>query len=400
MTSAVEMAKSKLGVVSQSDNAEPTTAKVVPLSAAVEGRDDKIRIDGDLLADVEAEAKAGSDQDRENNALAAMARLQSEVALDQYGEFNCLAMVGSRREVVNIDSAAGGDYIFGVFSAITGKYPPKSQIDNIRAILRNDARNRSARMTVHQRIAALDGARIIDLGDAAGNCVVIRNGAWDIVPNEAVALIRGRGYGALPIPVQPSDAQQAVFRLAKWLAKLGVPTSRVTLVLVTLVAWLRTGNAYPLLLLYGAAGSGKSMAARLITLLIDPTDSMTMPNISMDTEHIAAAAQHRHLLTFDNVSKLSAAIEDTLCTCATGGEIIDRKLYSNGDIAVLPIHRPVLMTAVQPVITRTDLMSRAIPIEITAPATRLGEDEILSKFLEQRPKLLGALCELLAAAGD
>jgi hypothetical protein len=58
------------------------------------------------------------------------------------------------------------------------------------------------------------------------------------------------------------------------------------------------------------------------------------------------------------------------------------------------------MTAVQPVITRPDLLSRAIPIEFGQRETRKREDEIMSEFMAQRPALLGALCDLLAAAEE
>jgi hypothetical protein len=56
------------------------------------------------------------------------------------------------------------------------------------------------------------------------------------------------------------------------------------------------------------------------------------------------------------------------------------------------------MTAVQPVITRPDLLSRALPIEFGQRETRKGEDEIMAEFMELRPVLFGALCDLLAAA--
>ena len=57
------------------------------------------------------------------------------------------------------------------------------------------------------------------------------------------------------------------------------------------------------------------------------------------------------------------------------------------------------MTAVQPVITRPDLLSRAIPIEFSQRETRKAEDEILEEFKAMRPVLLGALCDLLAVSG-
>jgi hypothetical protein len=390
MKSAKSNINAKLAAGKESSE---NAAKVVRLHASSE----KVVLPADVAAASEQQAIQTSQQ----AAMAALARLKSEVAQDQYGEFNCLALVGNRREVINIDSTAGGDYILDVFNSFTGKLPPKSQIDNIRSMLRTEARRAGNRMMVHQRIATRKGVRYVDLGDSEGRCIVIAGGSWHIDDDLDVAFVRGRGYGVLPLPIRPRDASAAYRILRDWLKNgLGVSQPLRGLVIVTLLAWLRTGNAYPVLLLYGSAGSGKTVAAKLIMMLIDPTESEKLPSIGMDTEHIAAAAQHRHILSFDNLSKLSAAHQDTLCTCATGGEIIGRRLYSNGDIAVLPIHRPVLMTAVQPVITRPDLMSRAIPVEFAPPANRRGEDEIMAEFMDLRPELLGALCELLASAGE
>jgi hypothetical protein len=351
----------------------------------------KFDIPTDVFAEVEDEnakaARAG--------AHAALDRLKSECAVSQYGDFFCRGQIGRRIEAINIESEIGADYIRAVMKAATGKMPPKSEIDNIRAFMRMDARAANRRASICQRIASHGGARFIDLGNSVGSCVRIGADDWEVVPNTAVPFVRGRGYGELPLPVPTATPRQAFKLVFDWLVSLGIKKSRAALVVVALVAWMRTGNAFPLLLLYGPPGAGKTAAALLIMLLIDPTDSLKLPNIQPDTEHIAAAAQHRHVLTFDNESKLSASEQDMFCTCSTGGEVVGRRLYSNGDIVTLPIHRPVLITAVQPVVTRPDLMSRTIPVEFAPLETRRSEADILAEFLQMRPALLGALCDLL-----
>jgi hypothetical protein len=376
------------------------TAKVFQHPTAMEKAKGNVEIDlpNDLLSEVEAEAKQGTQQDVSKKLEQSMGVLKAGVLEDQFGEFNISVVIGRRREVINIESGAGKDAIRQVIQTGTGKLPPKAHIENIQALIRMAARADGKKGLVYQRIAYVDGARLIDLGDPEGHCVRVVPGAWELTQDGTAAFLRGRGYGAHPMPVPSRSPRHAFHIIYEWLLALGVRKSKAALVVVALVAWLRTGNTYPILLLYGPPGSGKTVAAKLILMLIDPTESGALPNIGMDTEHIGAAAQHRHILSFDNLSKLSAANQDTLCTCSTGGEIVGRRLYSNGDIAVLPIHRPVLMTAVQPVITRPDLLSRAIPIEFSQRETRKGENEIMAEFMEVRPGLLGALCDLLAVA--
>jgi hypothetical protein len=360
----------------------------------------KIKLAGDVVAEVADAAKVAEGEQQENRARAikeAAARLESECSENQFGVFIAQARVGRRLECIEIDSEAGGDYIRQVVRDASGKMPPKGEIDNLRATMRIASRQVGRRITVHQRIAKHDGMRVIDLGDTEGQCVFVTADGWHVAPNDSVAFIRGRGYGVLPIPIKVGNKRQAFKLLFDWLVSLGVAKARAGLVVVVLVTWLRTGNAYPLLLLFGPGGSGKTTAARLILLLIDPTESMRLPNIQTGNDNIGAAAQHRHVLSFDNESKLSAEEQDQFCTCATGGEIVCRKMYTNGDVAIMPIHRPVVITALQPVVTRPDLMTRTIPVEFAQRETRRGENEILAEFLEMRPALLGALCELLVA---
>ncbi len=324
-------------------------------------------------------------------------RLENECSENQYGVFTVNAKVGKRLECIEIESEAGADYIRHVMRDASGKMPPKSEIDNIRASMRIASRQTGKRITVHQRIAKHEGARVVDLGDADGNCIFISTDGWHVAQNATAAFQRGRGYGALPIPTKPVSKRAAFRMLFDWLVSLGIAKSRAGLVVVVLITWLRTGNAYPLLLLFGPGGSGKTTAARLIVLLVDPTESMKLPNIQTGNDHIGAAAQHRHVLSFDNESKLSAEEQDRFCTCATGGEIFAKKLYTNSDVAIMPIHRPVVITALQPVVTRPDLMTRTVPVEFAQREGRKGEDEILAEFEQMRPALLGALCELLVA---
>lgn len=359
----------------------------------------KIPVPLALAEEVEAEAQQAEAQDVGSKTREAVRALMEQVRQDQFGDFLFVAQGSARREVLSLESVAGTDYIVNTIRIASGKFPPKSQIENLKSLFRIEGRQNTARITTHVRIARNDGAQVIDLGDAEGRCVRIENGGWQIEANEQIAFLRGRGYGALPAPIRPRSPQVAFRLLFDWLLSLGIPRSRAALVLVTLVAWLRTGGTYPVLQLYGTPGSGKSTAARLILLLIDPTESAALPNVGADVEHIAAAAQHRHIISFDNVSRLSGAQQDVLCTCATGGEIVVRRLYTNGDTAILPIHRPCLITSVQPVITRGDLMSRAIPVEFQQRAERKSDTRILDEFLEVRPGLLGALCELAAAGG-
>ncbi len=374
------------------------SAKAATESAQPDPDEDRVSFDDEIeeeVAQASAEQKTKSAEQAKtatNNAISALA-----VYENQFSEFVLHVSMGGRMEVIQLDSSLASDFLSKLVRENTNKLPTKQGLEELRTVLRILAREKRARIITAYRVAKHRSGYALDLGD---KCVLITSQDCTIEINASIPFVRGRGYGTLPDPIFPGTARAALEILLKWaINELGIPKRCAPLFVVALVECLRVGTAYVVLSFYGPPGSGKSVAARLTTLLIDPTESGALPNIKMDADSIAAAAQHRHVLTFDNLSRLSAADQDLFCTCSTGGEIMVRKLYSNGDTAILPIHRPVVITSVQPVVTRPDLLSRTLPIEFSprTGGSRKSEADLIEKFMEQRPTLLGALCVLLSA---
>lgn len=388
--SAVSKLKAKLGARDTADIIQHPASK-----ADGENTGERIGVPVDVAQEVEA-AVNGQQADKAQQTLTQVIATLN-CAQDQYGGFVVSAPIGQRIETVNIDSAVGEDVIRAVMKDASGKMPPKSLMDNIKAEIRIGVRHAGRQVITHRRVAYSEGTYTIDLGDATGRVVKISNGQWDLAGGDT-AFIRQRGYAALPEPAQPQSTRHALTLLLQLVERLGVPKSRAPLVIVLLVCWLKEGVTYPVLALYGAPGGGKSTAALQLLMLVDPPATWQLPNIAQSVGHIAAAAQARHILTIDNASKFSAELQDILCTCSTGGEILQRELYTNGGVVVLPIHRGVMVTSVSPVITRPDLMSRTIPVEFTPREDRRSAAELMDEFNAHSSELFGALVELVAAS--
>lgn len=326
-------------------------------------------------------------------AAAQTAVLNMPAATDQYGNF---LLEISPDNYAALGSTRARDAIAAAVCAQTQKMPSKAAVEAFEIHIRNNTRALGRKITTCRRVAQVDGAVVVDLGDGRGQVVIV-DGKWRVVESSGAVFLRGRGYGSLPVPVSAGLPRDAMRRVIRWLNKHGIPRGRLLLVVVVLCSWLRPGSAYPMLNLAGPAGSGKSIQARMKVDLIDPTESGMLPSIVLKEESIIAAAQSRHLATADNASRLSTDVQDILCIASTGGEIMARLLYSNGDVATMPLHCPVLITSITPVATRADLASRAITVELTARNERRDESEILMEFEEERAELLGALLDLLAA---
>lgn len=388
--SAIAKLKAKCGV-NEPDN-------VVPLSGKSESGPGEgcTTLPTDVADEVEGAANEQNAQATQRSLAQITATL--DCAQNQYGVFVIKTEIAGRPEYVPLDSAAGEDTIRSAMLAATGKMPPKSKIDDLKASLRIGARQAKRQVAMHQRIARVDQSYLVDLGNPTGQAVSITNGNWEVTDGGGTAFTRPRGYAALPDPIRHKSARHAFAWCLKFIEGQGISRDRSPMVLAVLVCWLKEGVTYPVLSLYGAPGGGKSTAALQLLMLVDPPGTGQLPNVGQGVEHIAAAAQARHVLTMDNASKFTSDLQDTLCTCSTGGEIIQRALYTNGEVAVLPIHRPVMITSVAPVVTRPDLMSRTVLVEFTPREERRSPAEVMDAFKEQQGVLFGALIELVAAS--
>jgi hypothetical protein len=112
------------------------------------------------------------------------------------------------------------------------------------------------------------------------------------------------------------------------------------------------------------------------------------------------AASNSWVVAFDNLSLLPWWLSDALCTLATGGSFATRELYSDAEEKIFDAMRPVLLNGIDDVAVRSDLLDRSIclTLESVDDEKRLTESEIWARFEKVRPRLLGALLDLVSAA--
>lgn len=170
---------------------------------------------------------------------------------------------------------------------------------------------------------------------------------------------------------------------------------------VLLVAWLlaalRPGRPYPVLVLTGEQGSAKSSLAALLRDLIDPNTAplRTLPREDRD---LFIAANNGHVIAIDNVSWLPPWLSDSLCRIATGGGFSTRTLYSDDEETLFDGKRPIILTGIEDFATRGDLADRAIflHLEPIPEEKRRTEAELGTQFAAVQPSLIGVFCEALA----
>jgi hypothetical protein len=111
------------------------------------------------------------------------------------------------------------------------------------------------------------------------------------------------------------------------------------------------------------------------------------------------AANNAFVLSFDNISWIPSWLSDVLCRISTGGGYAVRQLHTDCDEIIFNATRPIIMNSIdEAVITRGDLADRAIflTLERIAEEDRMLERQIWQRFEAARPRILGALLDVVA----
>ena len=155
---------------------------------------------------------------------------------------------------------------------------------------------------------------------------------------------------------------------------------------------------YPVLILPGGAGLGKTTRARLLKRAIDPS-TPDLRNSPHDLRAAFAAIHNTHFIVWDNVSRFSGEMADVLSSLATGGSISDRKLYSNYDETSISAARPVGITSISDIARRADFADRCIAPALLpftdggGSVERLSRTNLYEEFDRELPRILGFLYE-------
>ena len=112
------------------------------------------------------------------------------------------------------------------------------------------------------------------------------------------------------------------------------------------------------------------------------------------------AATNGWIIPLDNLSHLSPWLSDALCRLSTGGGFSTRELYSDFEEVIFDCQRPVILTGIEEVATRGDLLDRSLIVTLPniPEERRRPESEIWREFDEARPRLLGVLYDAISVA--
>jgi len=278
----------------------------------------------------------------------------------------------------------------------TQRTPTSGAVAEAQGTLEAQALYEGEQQEVYTRVAS-DGRDVVyvDLCNESWSVVEISGstGTFRIVDDSPVRFIRAKGMLALPVPEHGGNllALREVVNVGDdgdW-----------ALVLAWLVAALRPSGPYPILLVHGEQGSSKSTLVRILRRFVDPNkaDLRAEPR---DTRDLAIAASNGWIIALDNLSQIKPWLSDALCRLSTGGGFGIRQLYTDRDEVIFDAQRPVVLTGIEELATRGDLIDRCISVELQpmAAGKRKPESEIWAAIDASGGQIFGALLDAVACA--
>lgn len=247
----------------------------------------------------------------------------------------------------------------------------------------------ASEVVTHLRSAQVMNALYIDMGDGTGRQIVIQDGKWSIQEADGGVFFRRTALiGPMPEPVRGGDLNriQREFHLSddQW------DLVRSWLVLT----WL-TNIPVPILTLLGPNGAGKTYLAKMLVNLTDP--GVLVGTKPRDFRNWVLRANNQRVIGIDNLGSMPDWLEDPICACVTGEELVERELYTDEDVKLYVFKRALVITSIDPGALRPDIADRLMAVEMESlVGWRRSEEELNRIMVSLTPGMLGGLLDLVA----
>jgi hypothetical protein len=266
-----------------------------------------------------------------------------------------------------------------------GKSASESAIKQASFALSGIAKHDGERERVFLRVADHNSGHYIFIGDELLQVIEVLPTGWRLLKIAPVKFWCPGSMQALPIPQQNGD-------LSLLWDFINIPEHDRPLVLAWILEAFRAETPKPILALNGTQGCAKSSTQNKIRQLID-NNSVNLRAAPKSIEDVFVSASCNWLASFENLSHLTPAMQDALCTLATGGGFASRTLHTNSDETIIEVKRPVIINSIPNVITAQDLTDRAISIELPRIEYR-EESELNAEWEKLKPSIFGGLLDL------
>ncbi|XKH59394.1 hypothetical protein LG290_11975 [Halomonas sediminis] len=235
----------------------------------------------------------------------------------------------------------------------------------------------------------------IDMATAAGHVIKIDEHGWNVLMLSDVPVLFRCPPGMQPLPMPSQTGDFSILR--QWWS---LEDAEGIEMIITYLAYGLAGTSnFPILILQGAAGSGKTEAACLMRNLIDPSEVPTMPGFSNIRDNMITFLNSR-LVIMDNTQPFKALESDRACRLTTGDGMRVRALYTNASEQLFRVCAPLIITAINSPLKFDDMADRSLTLHFNRiPSERRQTHTAIRKqFEENAPHLLAGLLDVVQTA--
>lgn len=258
------------------------------------------------------------------------------------------------------------------------------------SVMRGQALYEGKCYKVFTRVGLFDNKIYIHLANDKWQVVEVSSEGWSILETSPIKFQGLQNMRPLPIPIKDRGDINLLWQ------HINIPESSRILVLAWLLECFIIETPFPILILEGLQGSGKSYTQEQLRKLIDPS-TVNLRGAPKNVNDILVAAANNFLISYNNVSHLTSQSQDDLCCLCTGGGIAQRRLFTTTEEEVTDIKRPVIINGIGDLVTRQDLMERCIIVNLPNidQSERKTEIELQTIFNKDYPLIFGGLLNTL-----
>jgi len=329
--------------------------------------------------------------------------------VDPDGDVFAAIELDDHREIWPVRSAHFREWLSQAFYALTERGCNRNTLADALNTIEARAKARcKERQQVFLRVANLGDRIYIDLCDEKWRVIEVTSQGWRILDRSPVPFTRKRGMAPLPEPDRRDRTDRDdrallglhTTQISQELGKfLNVDTQHLPLVIGWLLAALGGAKPYPVLVLQGEQGAGKSTASRVVRALVDPSTA-PLRSPPREVRDLLVSAANNHVVVLDNLSGLTPELSDALCRLSTGGAIDCRQLYTDLEQVLVDVQRPVIANGIDDIATRPDLAQRSLIVNLREipDDKRIPESRFWENFEAAKPRILAALLDGLVMA--
>jgi hypothetical protein len=304
---------------------------------------------------------------------------------------------GDRGPWIRIDSPKAPALIAGAICETRGVVPRQTDVLEVIAQLKMSVLLAPQTHAVWLRIAALPGGGVeIYVGDLADTRIRVKPRLVEVIQGASseTHFYESPTMAPFVLPAETGD-----LRLLERYLNLD-PTDRGLL-----IAWItyviahpkQHGVAFPILMLGGEHGAGKTFLCHILQALVDPSvlGVQAFPRSERD---FAITTQLSSVVFYDNIRAFSRDASDMLCRATSGGMFTIRKLFSDGDVVTLSVHGAFVLNSIHAPIEQPDLAQRTMQLNLLTidEKNRRSERVMKDEFARDLPAIFRGLLDLVA----